>query len=93
MKTVSYKLTCNGELLAFIFISEKHPDFPNCKVGIIFPFVRQGNWTTGDLELAGKKLINDIYNTSTTDEEIQKSLISRADLTSNVCDNFKIETV
>ena len=71
MNTRKFKILCDGQFIGFIFISDNNPNFPNCKVGIIWPFERRGNWTTNDLELIGQQQITDLYPTDTSDEDIQ----------------------
>lgn len=90
MNTRKFKIICNGQFIGFIFISDSNPRFPNCKVATIWPFNRQGNWTTGDLELVGLRSITDIYELQTSDEGIQNDLIARAEIDSNDCRSFEI---
>lgn len=90
MNTRKFKIICNDQFIGFTFISDSNPRFPNCKVATIWPFNRQGNWTTGDLELVGQRSITDIYELETSDEEIQNDLIVRADIDRNDCRSFEI---
>lgn len=90
MNTRKFKMLCDRQFIGFIFISDNNPRFPDCKVATIWPFQRQGNWTTGDLELVGQRTITDIYDTRTTDEEIQNDLIRRANINRDACKNFQI---
>lgn len=90
MNTRKFKIICNGQFIGFIFISDSNPRFPKCKVATIWPFNRQGNWTTDDLELVGQRSITDIYELNTSDEGIQNDLFERAEIDRNECRNFEI---
>jgi hypothetical protein len=90
MTTRKFKIICNRLSIGFIFISDNNPLFPNCIVATIWPFERQGNWTTGDLELVVQRTITDIYNTGTTDELIKNDLMERANISIDSCHNFEI---
>ena len=90
MNTRKFKLICNGQFVGFFFISDNNPRFPNCKVATIWPFTRQGNWTTGDLELVGQRSITDIYELQISDEIIQNDLIGRAGIDRTECNTFDI---
>jgi hypothetical protein len=90
MNTRKFKIICEGQFIGFIFLSDNNPRFPNCKVATIWPFSRQGNWTTGDLELVGQRSITDMYDLQTTDIEIQNDLLIRAEINRNSCNSFEI---
>jgi hypothetical protein len=90
MNTRKFKIISDGQFIGFIFISDKNPRFPNCIVATISPFERRGNWNEGDLELVGQRTITDIYDTSTTDNEIQNDLLNRANINQEECNNFQL---
>jgi len=91
MNVRKFKILCDGQFNGFIFISDNHPKFPKCKVATIWPFERRGNWTTGDLELVGQQQITDLYDISTTDNQIKTDLVERSSINPNDCVNFNIE--
>jgi hypothetical protein len=90
MITRKFKIICDGHFIGFIFVSENHPNFPNCKVATIWPFNSQGNWTNQDLELVAQRSITDIYEIHITDLEIQNILIEIVNIKKSECIEFKI---
>jgi hypothetical protein len=90
MITRKFRINCDGQFIGIILLSDNNPRFPNCKVATIWPFSKQGNWTTGDLELVGQRSITDIYDLQTTDDEILNDLIIRIGINREGCRNFDI---
>ena len=90
MNTRKFKIICDGQFIGYIFISDNNPRFPNCIVATISTFESRGNWNEGDLELVGQRTITDIYDTNTTDNEIQNDLLIRANINREECNNFQI---
>jgi hypothetical protein len=89
MNTRKFKMFCDGQFVGFVFISDNYPNIPHFKIGIIWPFEKQGNWATGDLELIGRKHINDVFPVTATDDEVMEILISRTAVR-NDCRTFTI---
>lgn len=90
MNTRKFKMYCDGQFVGFIFIADNNPNIPNFKIGTIWPFERQGTWATGDLELIGRRHINDVFPLETTDEQVQENLIDRTTVRNN-CRTFAVE--
>lgn len=90
MNTRRYKVIGNGNLIGFIMICDDNPNFYNCKIGSIFKFEIIGKWTDNNLEFIGNNLINDLFKTKNSDEEIQKHLLAKASITKEDYNNFEI---
>ncbi len=90
MNTRRYKVIGNGNLIGFILICDDNPNYDNCKIGSIFKFHITGEWTDNNLEFIGNNLINDLFKTNISDEEIQKFLLSRAGISKDDYNNFDI---
>ena len=90
MKTRRYKVIGNGNLIGFIMICDDNPNFNNCKIGSIFKFEISGKWTDNNMEFIGNNLINDLFKTEISDEEIQKYLLTKASITKEDYNNFEI---
>lgn len=67
METRKFKYKRNKTLDGLIFISENHPQFPNCKVGTIIP--------AGDMGSILKNQITNLYNSEIQDADIQLNLL------------------
>lgn len=79
MKTRKFRLFKNGHLIGLIFISDNHPNFPNCKVGTILPFKIEGHWTNNDLKIIGQDMVTDIFDIEITDETVKLDLAGKID--------------
>lgn len=90
MNTRKFKMLCDGQFVGFIFITDNNPNIPNQKLATIWPFERQGSWTTDDLELTGRRHIIDVFSLTRTDEQIQEDLINRTNLRDG-CRTFIVE--
>ncbi len=90
MNTRKFKILCDGDSIGFIFISDDHPTFPNCKAATIWPFELRGTWTANDLELVGHQLITDIFEIDTSDDEVKDNLVQRSNINPDNCNNFII---
>ena len=82
-------MLCDGQFVGFIFITDNNPNVPGTKLATIWPFERKGSWTTGDIELTGRKHIIDVFPLTMTDEQIQNNLINRTEVCGN-CRTFTI---
>ncbi|MFW6247416.1 MAG: hypothetical protein ACOC22_04585 [bacterium] len=90
MNTQKFKMLCDGQFVGFIFITDKNPKVPGFKLATIWPLEKQGSWTTGDLELTGRKHIVDAFPIEMTDEQIQENLIKRTNIRNN-CTTFSVD--
>jgi hypothetical protein len=93
MNTRRFKINCDKHFVGFIFISDNNPHYPDCKVGLIWPFGKKGKCTPEEMEQGGQMSVHDIYDIKTTDEEIQNDLIKRANIDTIDCKHFEITRV
>lgn len=91
MTTKKYKFYCDGRFLGFIFISEGHAQFPGSKLSAIWHFGREGEWTTGNLELIERGFSQDLFSSSQNDEDIIEALFKRAGIKRDQCRTFAVE--
>lgn len=91
MNTRKFKMLCDGQFVGFIFITDNNPNVPGHKLATIWPFERRGSWTTGDIELTGRRHIIDVFPLTMTDEQIQEDLINRTNVRDN-CRTFTVTT-
>ncbi len=89
MNTRKFKMLCNGQFVGFIFITDNNPSVPGHKLATIWPFEKKGSWTTGDIELTGRRHIIDVFPVTMTDEQIQIDLIYRTNVPGD-CPTFTI---
>jgi hypothetical protein len=79
METRKFQLFQKGHIIGLIFISDNHPNFPNCKVGTILPFKIEGEWTNNDLKIIGQDTVTDIFELDITDDTVKQELANRID--------------
>lgn len=82
-------MLCDEQFVGFIFITDNNPNAPGYKLATIWPFERKESWTTGDIELTGRRHIIDVFPLTMTDEQIQNDLFIRTEVRGN-CRTFTI---
>lgn len=92
MDIKKFKIYLKTQFVGFIFISDNHPDYPNCKVGTIWPFISQGSWTENNLEWIGQNLINDLFDKNESDTSIQQRLAKQVDSYQNNINELKFQS-